>query len=82
MGSDHSSRKFLFSGTLADNLRVAKQDATEQEMKEALHLASASELLQRLDNGLDTLIGDKGVTLSGGQNNDLPYRSILKIHQF
>ncbi|MFP0398003.1 ABC transporter ATP-binding protein [Acinetobacter nosocomialis] len=70
---------FFFSGTLADNLRVAKQDATEQEMKEALHLASASELLQRLDYGLDTLIGDKGVTLSGGQKQRLALaRSILK----
>lgn len=70
---------FFFSGTLADNLRVAKQDATEQEMKEALHLASASELLQRLDNGLDTLIRDKGVTLSGGQKQRLALaRSILK----
>lgn len=70
---------FFFSGTLADNLRVAKQDATEQEMKEALHLASASELLQRLDNGLNTLIGDKGVTLSGGQKQRLALaRSILK----
>lgn len=69
----------FFSGTLADNLRVAKQDATEQEMKEALHLASASELLQRLDHGLDTLIGDKGVTLSGGQKQRLALaRSILK----
>ncbi len=70
---------FFFSGTLADNLRVAKQNATEQEMKEALHLASASELLQRLDHGLDTLIGDKGVTLSGGQKQRLALaRSILK----
>lgn len=70
---------FFFSGTLADNLKVAKQDATEQEMKEALHLASASELLQRLDHGLDTLIGDKGVTLSGGQKQRLALaRSILK----
>lgn len=70
---------FFFSGTLADNLRVAKQDATEQEMKKALHLASASELLQRLDHGLDTLIGDKGVTLSGGQKQRLALaRSILK----
>lgn len=70
---------FFFSGTLADNLRVAKQDATEQEMKEALHLACASELLLRLDDGLDTLIGDKGVTLSGGQKQRLALaRSILK----
>lgn len=70
---------FFFSGTLADNLRIAKQDATEQEMREALHLASASELLQRLEHGLDTLIGDKGVTLSGGQKQRIALaRSILK----
>ena len=70
---------FFFSGTLADNLSIAKQDATEQEMRDALHLASASELLQRLDHGLDTLIGDKGVTLSGGQKQRLALaRSILK----
>lgn len=70
---------FFFSGTLEDNLRVAKQGATEQEMKEALHLACASELLLRLDDGLDTLIGDKGVTLSGGQKQRLALaRSILK----
>ncbi|ENV09647.1 hypothetical protein F966_02307 [Acinetobacter higginsii] len=70
---------FFFSGTLADNLRIAKQNATEQEMRDALHLASASELLQRLDDGLDTLIGDKGVTLSGGQKQRLALaRSILK----
>lgn len=70
---------FFFSGTLADNLRIAKQDATEQEMRDALHLASASELLQRLDDGLHTLIGDKGVTLSGGQKQRIALaRSILK----
>ncbi|MDP9802355.1 ABC transporter ATP-binding protein [Acinetobacter calcoaceticus] len=70
---------FFFSGTLADNLKIAKQDATEQEMRDALHLASASELLQRLDDGLDTLIGDKGVTLSGGQKQRIALaRSILK----
>ena len=70
---------FFFSGTLADNLKIAKQDATEQEMRDALHLASASELLQRLDAGLETRIGDKGVTLSGGQKQRIALaRSILK----
>jgi len=64
---------------LADNLKIAKQDATEQEMRDALHLASASELLQRLDAGLETPIGDKGVTLSGGQKQRIALaRSILK----
>ena len=70
---------FFFSGTLAENLRVAKPDATEEDMHNALYLASASEILQRLEHGLDTKIGDKGVTLSGGQKQRIALaRAILK----
>ncbi len=70
---------FFFSGTLAENLKISKPDATEQDMYQALYLASASELLDRLDNGLDTVIGDKGVTLSGGQKQRIALaRAILK----
>ena len=70
---------FFFSGTLAENLRVAKPDATLEEMTQALYLASAVELLDRLEHGLDTVIGDKGVTLSGGQKQRISLaRAILK----
>ncbi|WP_104499220.1 ABC transporter ATP-binding protein [Acinetobacter sp. ANC 7454] len=70
---------FFFSGTLAENLRVAKPDATPEEMTQALYLASAVELLERLEHGLDTVIGDKGVTLSGGQKQRISLaRAILK----
>lgn len=70
---------FFFSGRLIDNLKVAKPDASDSEIYEALHLASATELLQRLEHGLDTIIGDKGVTLSGGQKQRIALaRSILK----
>ncbi|GAA5005096.1 ABC transporter ATP-binding protein [Acinetobacter puyangensis] len=70
---------FFFSGTLAENLRISKPDATEQEMLNALYLASASELIERLEHGLDTVIGDKGVTLSGGQKQRIALaRAILK----
>ncbi|NNG81617.1 ABC transporter ATP-binding protein [Acinetobacter sp. ANC 5378] len=70
---------FCFSGTLAENLRVAKPDATPEEMTQALYLASAVELLERLEHGLDTVIGDKGVTLSGGQKQRISLaRAILK----
>lgn len=58
---------FLFSDTLAANLRLAKPDATEQELLQALELASATEVLEKLENGLQTRIGDRGITLSGGQ---------------
>lgn len=58
---------FLFSDTLAANLRMAKPDASDAELLRALRLANAEEVLTRLEHGLDTRIGDRGITLSGGQ---------------
>jgi len=58
---------FLFSDTLAANLRLAKPDATDEELLAALNLAAADEVLKKLPEGLNTRIGDRGTTLSGGQ---------------
>ncbi len=58
---------FLFSDTLAANLRLCAPDATEAELRAALDHAAAGELLDRLSEGLDTRVGDRGATLSGGQ---------------
>jgi len=58
---------FLFSDTLAANLRLAAPQASDAALREALELAAAGELLDRLSDGLDTRVGDRGVTLSGGQ---------------
>jgi len=58
---------FLFSDTLAANLRLAKHDATQQELDEAIALASATEVIGNLSDGFNTRIGDRGITLSGGQ---------------
>lgn len=58
---------FLFSDTLAANLRLAAPEATEEDLLWALQMASASELLTSLNEGLNTKIGDRGITLSGGQ---------------
>lgn len=58
---------FLFSDSLAENLRLSKPDATDEELHEALHLAAADEVLEGLPHGLQTRFGDRGVTLSGGQ---------------
>jgi ATP-binding cassette, subfamily B, bacterial len=58
---------FLFSDTLAANLRLAKPDASDEELLQALHLAAADEVLDKLSDGLNTKIGDRGITLSGGQ---------------
>ena len=58
---------FLFSDSLASNLRLADQNATDEELLWALRMASAEEVLARLESGLETRIGDRGITLSGGQ---------------
>lgn len=62
---------FLFSDTLANNLRVAKPDASDAELYAALARAAADDVVTRLEYGLDTTLGDRGVTLSGGQKQRL-----------
>jgi ABC-type multidrug transport system fused ATPase/permease subunit len=62
-----AQESFLFSDTLRANLLMARPDATDEELLEALRMASAEDVLDRLENGLDTRIGDRGITLSGGQ---------------
>ena len=57
----------LFSGTLRDNLRLVKPDATDEEMLAALHQASADRLLERSGRGLDTTLGESGLGVSGGE---------------
>ncbi|HCT05846.1 MAG TPA: ABC transporter ATP-binding protein [Pseudomonas sp.] len=62
---------FLFAGTLAANLRLTAPDASDEQLRDALHLAAAEDVLQRLPHGLETPLGDRGVTLSGGQRQRL-----------
>ncbi|WP_034378777.1 ABC transporter ATP-binding protein [Dehalobacter sp. UNSWDHB] len=57
----------LFSGTIADNLRNGKPDATSEEMEEALRAACAWDFVQELSGGLNTVIGERGLGLSEGQ---------------
>lgn len=58
---------FLFSDTLEANLRLANPKATQQDMRRALELAAADEVLDGLRDGFATRLGDRGITLSGGQ---------------
>ncbi len=58
---------FLFSDTLAANLRLSAPDATDEALHTALDQAAASEVFERLADGFETRLGDRGVTLSGGQ---------------
>lgn len=57
----------VFTGTVADNLRIVKSDATEDEMKNALKIADAWSFIEDLPMGLNTLIGERGVNFSEGQ---------------
>ncbi len=62
---------FVFSMTIAENLKVAKPDATEEEMWWALRMAGLDEDVRGMPDGLNTLIGERGVGLSGGQRQRL-----------
>lgn len=70
---------FLFHGTVRENLLFGKPDASEEEMIAAAKTANAHEFIQQLQNGYDTLIGERGVKLSGGQKQRISIgRAILK----
>lgn len=58
---------YLFSGTVKDNIRYGKEDATDEEIVKAAKLAGATEFIKDLPEGFDTYIGERGVKLSGGQ---------------
>lgn len=69
----------LFSGTVKDNLRWGKEDATDEEIDAACHAACVDEFLDRLENGYDTELGQGGVNVSGGQKQRLCIaRALLK----
>lgn len=57
----------LFSGTIRENIAMGKLDATEEEIEDALKNASGFDFVQELPNGIDTVIGEKGLGLSEGQ---------------
>src|SRR5690606_17311495 len=58
---------FLFDGTIRENLRFARPEASDDEVEDAADLAYVSEFTNRFPLGLDTIIGERGVKLSGGQ---------------
>lgn len=69
----------LFAGTIADNLRWGKNDATEEEMWKALDIAQATEVVKGKDGGLDYMIEQGGKNLSGGQKQRLTIaRAVVK----
>ena len=70
---------FLFDGTVRQNLMYGKADATDEEINRAIKSAYLDEFVQKLPNGIDTVIGERGLLLSGGQKQRLAIaRAILK----
>ncbi|MFT3679031.1 MAG: ABC transporter ATP-binding protein [Ferruginibacter sp.] len=69
----------LFSGTLRDNMKFVKQDATDDEIYAALEKASALNIVSRAGNGLDTVLGEGGKKLSGGEKQRISIaRALLR----
>ena len=69
----------LFKDTLLENIRAARPDASRQEVLQAVELAQCREIIDRLPNGLDTMVGNGGTYLSGGENQRIALaRAILK----
>lgn len=62
---------YIFNLTIRDNLRLVKEDLTEDEMIEACKLACLDEFIEKLPNGYDTVVGEGGISLSGGQRQRL-----------
>jgi subfamily B ATP-binding cassette protein MsbA len=69
---------FLFDGSVRENVRFSRPDATEAELLEACRIARVDEFAEALENGYDTIVGERGVKLSGGQRQRLSIaRAIL-----
>ena len=64
-------KPYLFSGTVASNLRLGKPDATDEELWQALDIAQAKKFVERMPEGLDSKIAQGGTNVSGGQRQRL-----------
>jgi ATP-binding cassette, subfamily B, bacterial len=74
-----SQESFLFNGTVADNLRFGKPDATDEELWAALRAANAASFVEKLPKQLDTEVGERGVRLSVGEKQRISIaRALLK----
>jgi len=74
-----SQDTYLFHGTVEQNLRMGKPDATMAELQAAARAANAEEFIARLPQGYDTLVGERGIRLSGGQRQRIAIaRALLR----
>jgi ATP-binding cassette subfamily B protein len=70
----------LYAGTIKDNLLFVKPDATNEEVIQALHNAATEQLLTRSPNGIDTVLGENGMKLSGGEKQRISIARALLRH--
>ena len=68
---------YLFNGTIRDNLLYVKPDATEQELIEACEKANIYDFIKRQEKGLDTVVGNRGLKLSGGEKQRISIARVL-----
>ena len=69
----------LFSGTIRENIAYARPDATDEQVRAAARVANADRFVERLEQGYDSLIGERGLKLSGGQKQRIAVaRAVLK----
>lgn len=70
---------YLFEGSVRENIRMGKLDASEEEIVRAARMANAHEFIRKLEKGYDTQVGERGNRLSGGQRQRIAIaRAILK----
>ena len=72
-----SQETYLFNGTIRDNLRYANPSATEEEMIEACKKANIYDFIQAQEKGLDTMVGNRGLKLSGGEKQRISIARVL-----
>ncbi len=72
-----SQETYLFNGTIRDNLLYAKPEATEEELLEACKKANIYDFILNQENGLDTIVGNRGLKLSGGEKQRLSIARVL-----
>lgn len=70
---------YLFSATIAENLRFGNPDATDEDVWNAIDAAQAREFVDKLPNGIETVVGERGLTLSGGQRQRLAIARALVV---
>ncbi|UTH13071.1 ABC transporter ATP-binding protein [Macrococcus equipercicus] len=74
-----SQENILFSRTVKENIKFGRPDATDEEIQHAIHLANFTEDVRRLPQGLETLVGEKGIAISGGQKQRISIaRAMIK----